>query len=208
MSDAPSAERRLVRFYSPLSIGYAKIAAMWFKVEHSYRFDAAGKLDADDWVLIPRAQLRDDFVLDAAFADEMARRYFELVERSTPLLRVVRDAQGVRYAVPAGKTALLLADGERVVDAERAEISWRIAGGFLLAHHVNYGGRFYLGGEWTKPDALKLYTVIRRYPPRWTNWFGVALGSALYERTQGIAHKRMGETFLRALSADVSRAAP
>lgn len=181
---------------------------MSFKVEHNYRFDAAGKLDADDWVMIPRARVRSNFVLDDAFADEMARRYFELVEQTSLIpLKIMQDAQGVRYLAPLGKTALIFAEPERIVDARRVETSWRIAGGFMLAHRVNYGGRFYLGAEWDNPDVLKLYCTIRRYPPRLINWFGVARGTAVYGRTQGLVHKQIGEKFLQALALHVTHLA-
>lgn len=182
----------------------ARIAIMSFKVEHNYRFDSAGKLDADDWIILPRAELRADFLLDAAFADEMVRRYFEAVAQSVPGIRVVNDAQGVRYLVPMGKTAMVFAEPERIVDAERAETSWRIAGGFLLAHRVSYGGRFYIGAEWDKDGALKLYSTIRRYPPRLINWFGITRGPVLYHRTQGASHRQTQEKFLRATAVYVT----
>lgn len=179
---------------------------MSFTVEHTYRFDAQGKLDADDWLLVPRARLRHDFELDAALADEMARRYFELVgQQGAFQLRVVRDINSVSYRAPLGKTAMLFAEPERVVDAQRAETSWRIAGGFLLAHHVQYGGRFYLGGEWDAADALKLYCAIRRYPPRLLDYFGVKRGAQIYERSQGFVHKRTSARFLQEIAARICR---
>lgn len=177
-----------------------KIAGMSFTVQHQERFDAAGKVDADDWVLIPRSELRHDFSLDAALADEMARRYFDVVAQSTHWVRVTRDNGGVRYIVPLGKTAIIFAEPERIVDAQRAETSWRIAGGFLLAHRVSYGGRFYLGAEWDKQDTLRVYSAIRRYPPRWINWLGVGRGAAVYRRTQGMNHRQTMEKFLGALA--------
>lgn len=186
----------------------ARIAVMSFKVEHNYRFDSAGKLDADDWITIPRAELRADFLLDADFADEMVRRYSEMVAQAGPGIRVVSDAQGVRYLAPLGKTAMVFAEPERIVDAERAETSWLIAGGFLLAHRVSYGGRFYIGGEWDKDGALKLYSSIRRYPPRLINWFGVTRGASLYHRTQGASHRQTQEKFLSAMAARVTRPSP
>ncbi len=183
-----------------------RIRAMPLKTEHTFRFDAAGKLDADEWLTIPRTQLREDFVLDAALADKMARHYFEIVAQSSrPMVRVINDTQGVRYVSPLGKTAMIFAEPERLVDAQRAEISWRIAGGFMLAHNVNYGGRFYLGAEWQTPDALKLYTTIRRYPPRLTNWFGINGGIAVYHRTQEIMHRRIGTKFLNDIAATLIR---
>lgn len=179
---------------------------MAFQVEHHYRFDAAGKLDADDWLFIPRAQLRQDFVLDAAFADEMVRQYFEITRRTSPLpIRIVNDVQGVRYLAPLGKTAMMFVEPERIADAQRAETSWRIAGGFLLAHRVNYGGRFYVGAEWDARDALKLYTSIRRFPPRLMNWFGIPGGIALYQRTQGAVHTQTQEKFLLTLARQITR---
>lgn len=180
---------------------------MAFNVEHNYRFDAAGKLDADDWVLIPRAHLRSGFALDAALADEMARRYFELVQQTSPVpFKIIHDAQGVRYVTPLGKTALVFAEPERIADARRAETSWRIAGGFMLAHRVNYGGRFYIGAEWDPADALKLYSAIRRYPPRLINWFGVPRGIAVYGRTQGVVHRQTLEKFLNEFASRVTPA--
>ncbi len=181
---------------------------MSFKVEHDYRFDAAGKLDADDWLLIARAELRADFTLDAALADEMARRYFGIVARSSMIpLNIASDAQGVRYLAPFGKTALVFAEPERIVDAQRAETSWRIAGGFMLAHNVNYGGRFYIGAEWDKRGALKLYSSIRRYPPRLINWFGVTRGITVYHRTQGVMHKQTAAKFLNEIARQITHAA-
>lgn len=179
---------------------------MSFKVEHNYRFDAAGKLDADDWVLLPRAEIRPDFALDDAFADEMARRYFEIVIVSSPLpLQLKSDAQGIRYVAPLGKTALLFTEPERIVDGQRAETSWLIAGGFMLAHRVNYGGRFYIGAEWDKSGALKLYSTIRRYPPRVINWFGVKNGIAVYHRTQEVIHRQTETKFLTEIAERVLR---
>lgn len=169
---------------------------MSFKVEHNYRFDAAGKLDADDWVMLPRTQLRPDFALDAALAADMAQRYFKTLIASTPFLNILQEPQGVRYLAPLGKTAMLFTEPERIVDPRRVETSWSITGGFLLAHRVNYGGRFYIGAEWDKPDMLKLYSSIRRYPPRLINWLGVKTGVAVYQRTQGLAHKQTEEKFL------------
>lgn len=182
---------------------------MSFKVEHNYRFDSAGKLDADDWVLVPRTALRADFALDSAFADEMARRYFELVRTTSPMpLKVVNDTRGVRYLVPVGKTAMVFSEPERSVDSKRVETSWLIAGGFMLAHHVNYGGRFYIGAEWEAGDALKLYSAIRRYPPRLLNWFGVSRGVAVYNRTQGRLHKQTMDRFLNEMASRVARGEP
>lgn len=182
---------------------------MSFKVEHYYRFDAAGKLDADDWVTLPRADVRPDFVLDDTLADEMARRYFEIVIATSPLpIQLKSDAQGVRYLAPLNKTALLFAEPERIVDAQRAETSWLIAGGFMLAHRVSYGGRFYIGAEWDKSGALKLYSTIRRYPPRLINWFGIQYGIAVYHRTQEVIHKQTEEKFLNEIVARVLRATP
>lgn len=182
---------------------------MSFKVEHKYRFDSAGKLDADDWVLIPRAQLRAGFVLDDALADDMAERYFKIVSASSMVpLKIIQDAQGVRYLAPLNKTAILLAEPERITDAQRVETSWQITGGFLLAHRVNYGGRFYIGAEWDKPDTLKLYSSIRRYPPRLTHWlsiFGAPTSVALYNRTQGFVHQQTEEKFLRAVADHLTR---
>lgn len=173
-------------------------------VEHNYRFDGTGKLDADDWVLVPRAQLRPDLVLDDALADVMAQRYFEIVAlKYRMLLKISHDTQGVRYLAPLGKTAMVFAEPERIADEQRAETSWRIAGGFMLAHGINYGGRFYIGAEWQDPGTLKLYSNIRRYPPRLINWFGVSRGIAVYHRTQGPTHKQIQETFLKEMALRV-----
>lgn len=178
---------------------------MPFTVEHNYRFDAAGKLDADDWVLVPRQQLRADFALDVALADRMAQRYFEIISGTNGgVMKVSRDTQGVRYVVPLGKTAMVFAEPERTVDNQRAETSWRIVGGFLLAHRINYGGRFYLGAEWQDPQTLKLYSSIRRYPPRLINWLGVSRGVAVYHRTQGRAHKQAQEKYLAEIAQSVT----
>ena len=103
---------------------------MRLKTEHKFRFDAAGKLDADEWLIIPRAQLREEFVLDRALADKMARHYFEIVEQSSrPMVRVVSEPQRVRYLSPLGKTAMIFAEPEQIMDSQRVETSWRIAGG-------------------------------------------------------------------------------
>ncbi|HZQ08267.1 MAG TPA: hypothetical protein VFD70_16905 [Anaerolineae bacterium] len=179
---------------------------MGFEVEHKERFDAAGKLDADDWLFIPRAQLKPDFALDAALADEMVRRFLaRAAQQRVPPLRIINDARGVWLRAPLGKTALVLLEPERIVDAQRAETSWRIAGGFLLAHHVPYGGRFYLGGEWQPDGALKLYSTVRRYPPRVVHWFGGSRGVAVYNRTQGLAYKQLQEKFLKEMARVVTR---
>lgn len=179
---------------------------MPFQAEHTFRFDAQGKLDADDWLLVPRAQLRSDFALDAAFADELVRGYFDFVERASPLpIKIVNDVQGVRYLAPLNKTAMVYAEPERIVDANRVETSWRIAGGFMLAHNMSYGGRFYLGAEW-QADALKIYSTIRRYPPRLINWFGVAGSRMIYQHTQGALHRHIGDLYLQAAAARIVRA--
>ena len=179
---------------------------MGLKVEHKYRFDAAGKLDSDDWLTIPRASLRDDYVLDSAFADTMASHYFEVVKRSSgPAVKIVSDTQGVRYMAPLGKTVMIFSEPERIADAQHAETSWRIAGGFMLAHGVSYGGRFYIGAEWLPDGALKMYATLRRYPPRLINWFGINGGTAVYQRTQGVLHQRIGDTFLNDMAKRVMR---
>lgn len=179
---------------------------MALKVEHKYRFDAAGKLDSDDWLAIPRPDLRADFVLDSAFADTLAQHYFEVVKRSSgPAVNIVSDAAGVRYLAPLGKTVMVFSAPERIADAQRAETSWQIAGGFMLAHGVSYGGRFYIGAEWLPDGALKMYATLRRYPPRLINWFGVNGGIAVYQRTQGVLHARIGETFLNDMAKRVLR---
>lgn len=181
---------------------------MALKVEHKYRFDAAGKLDSDDWLSIPRADLRADFVLDRGLADTMAQHYFDAVQRSSgSIVKIVSDAHGVRYLAPLGKTVMLFAEPERIMDAQRTETSWQIAGGFMLAHGVSYGGRFYIGAEWQPDGALKLYVTMRRYPSRLLNWFGVNGGIALYKRTQGVLHKRIGTAFLNDMAARVMRPA-
>jgi hypothetical protein len=179
---------------------------MSFHVEHSYRLDAQGKLDADDWLLIPRARLKPAFVLDEAFAAEMVRLYFETVAHwgAVPV-KVEQDAHTIRLRAPLGKTAMIFAEPERIVNAQRVETSWRIAGGFLLAHRVNYGGRFYLGAEW-QTDALKLYSTIRRYPPRLVAYLGGNRGAALYHQTQGRTHKRIQEKYLRQVAAQITNA--
>jgi hypothetical protein len=176
---------------------------MSYTVQHNYRFDAQGKLDADDWLIIPRSELQAAFALDDVLAQDMARFYFQTVAQSGIVpVRIAQDAQTVQLRAPFGKTALIFADPERIVDAQRAETSWRIAGGFLLAHRVNYGGRFYLGGEWQN-DSLKIYSTIRRYPPRLAHSFGVARGIAVYHQTQGRLHKHIQEKFLRGLAAQL-----
>ncbi|MCC7162947.1 MAG: hypothetical protein IT331_10675 [Anaerolineae bacterium] len=170
---------------------------MALKVEHKYRFDAVGKLDSDDWLVIPREELRKDFLLDAALADRMVQRYFETIKRSSgPAINIISDAQGVRYLAPLGKTMIVFSEPERIADAQRAETNWQIVGGFLLAHGVSYGGRFYLGAEWLPDGALKSYVTLRRYPSRLISWFGINGGIAVYQRTQGIFHKWISETFL------------
>lgn len=201
IGDSPSAICYLLS-----AIRDAKIAAMSFKVEHTFRFDAQGKLDADDWLVIPRAQLRENFVLDAALADEMAQTYFQcVIQKSLLPMTLANDTQSVRYLAPMGKTAMLFAEPERIVDAARAETSWRIAGGFVLAHNANYGGRFYIGAEWHDADTLKLYDTIRRYPPRLLQWFGKELGAQLYPLSQGRLHQQIGEFFLQTIATRVTR---
>lgn len=184
----------------------AKIPAMSFKVEHTFRFDAQGKLDADDWLVIPRAQLRENFALDAALAEDMAQTYFQcVIQKSLLPLTIAHETSSVRYLAPLGKTAMLFAEPERIVDAARAETSWRIAGGFVLAHNANYGGRFYIGAEWHGADAVKLYDTIRRYPPRLLQWFGKEFGAQLYPLSQGRLHQEIGEFFLQTIAARVTR---
>lgn len=174
---------------------------MSFTVEHHYRFDAQNKLDADDWLLIPRAQLKPDFALDAALAQEMARMYFETVAQwGVVHVKVEQDAGTIRLRAPLGKTVMIFAEQEILVNAERAETSWRIAGGFLLAHRVNYGGRFYLGAEW-QSDALKLYSTIRRYPPRLAAYWGGKNGIALYNALQGKTHDQLQTRYLQRVAA-------
>lgn len=174
---------------------------MPFAVEHHYRFDAQNKLDVDDWLLVPRAQLKSDFALDDALAQEMVHLYLQTVTQTSVLpVNIEQDAQTIRLRAPLGKTALIFAEPERVVNAQRAETSWRIAGGFLLAHHVNYGGRFYLGAEW-QTDALKLYSTIRRYPPRLAAYLGGKNGIALYDILQGNTYKQIQAQYLQRLTA-------
>lgn len=176
---------------------------MPFKVEHTYRFDAQDKLDADDWLLIPRAQLRPDFALDDALAQSLAQMYFEIVSHESMIpIKVAQEGSTIRLRIPSGKTALLFAEPERLVDAQRAETSWRIAGGFLLAHNVNYGGRFYLGAEWQN-DALKVYSTIRRYPPRLVTYWRGSNGIALYNMTQAKTHRQIQEKFLQQAAARI-----
>lgn len=176
---------------------------MPFHVEHKYRFDTQGKLDADDWVILPRAELNSAFTLDHALAQTMVKFYFETVAQSGIVpVTIAETAQSVQLQTFLGKTAMIFAEPERIVDAQRAETSWRIAGGFLLAHRVNYGGRFYLGAEW-QTDALKLYSTIRRYPPRLIGYFGNPRGVAVYHRTQGRLHQQIQERFLRRIATSV-----
>ena len=179
---------------------------MSLTVEHNSRFDTQGKLDADDWLIIPRGALAPAFTLDDAFAEDMARVYFETVAQYGIVpVRIVQNPQTVQLYAPLGKTALIFAEPERTVDAQRAETSWRIAGGFLLAHRVNYGGRFYLGGEW-QPDLLKLYAAVRRYTPRLLYYFGNTGGIALYRQTQGRVHQNIQQKFLLTVATQITRA--
>jgi hypothetical protein len=174
---------------------------MSFDVAHNYRFDAQGKLDADDWLLLPRALLKADFALDEQLAQEMVRVYFETVAQwGLVHVKVEQDAHTIRLRAPLGKTAMVFAEQERQVNAQRAETSWRIAGGFLLAHRVSYGGRFYLGAEW-QTDALKLYSTIRRYPPRLATYLGGKNGIALYDALQGNTHKQIQAHYLQRVAA-------
>jgi hypothetical protein len=175
-------------------------------IQHKERFDAAGKLDADDWLILPHDELKSDFALDAALADEMVRCFLATVTRESILpLSLLNEPQGIRLQAPLGKTALVLWAPERIVDAQRAETSWRIAGGFLLAHRVDYGGRFYIGAEWQPDHALKLYSTIRRFPTRLINWFGIPRGIAFYHRTQGLAYERVQKKFLSEMASLVTR---
>lgn len=174
---------------------------MPFTVEHHYRFDAQGKLDADDWLTVPRARLKPQYVLDGALAQDMVHLYFETVAQWGFIhVKVAQDANTIRLRAPLGKTALIFAEQECMVNAQRAETSWRIAGGFLLAHRVNYGGRFYLGAEW-QSDALKLYSTIRRYPPRLAAYLGSKNGIALYDTLQGNTYKQIQARYLQRLAA-------
>jgi hypothetical protein len=180
-----------------------KIALMPLTVQHNYRFDAQGKLDADDWLLIPRSELHSAFALTDNFAQEMAQLYFDTAAQTGILpVKILHNGQTVELQTLLGKTAMLFAEQERIVDAQRAETSWRIAGGFLLAHRVNYGGRFYIGAEW-QPDALKLYSTIRRFPPRLLGYFGNTRGVSIYHQTQGRLHKQIQEKFLQRASTRV-----
>lgn len=176
---------------------------MSFPVLQSYRFDAQGKLDADDWLLIPRARLAPAFVLDEAFAYKMAQLYLDTVAQwGIVKTKVVPEANTICLRAPFGKTAMVFAEAEQLVDAKRAETSWQIVGGFLLAHRVNYGGRFYVGAEWA-PDALKLYSSIRRFPPRLVATFGGRNGIALFNLTQGSAHKKIQAKYLARVAAEI-----
>lgn len=179
------------------------------EIQHNYRFDAAGKLDADDWLELARAELKPGFVLDRAFADAMVRCYFNTVSRYSLLpAQVIQEGQTARVCAPLGKTVVVLAAPERIVDERRAETSWQIAGGFLLAHRVTYGGRFYLGAEWQPDGALKLYSTIRRFPPRLVSALGVARGVPVYFQTQGRVQRRVQENFLGALAAQLAQGQP
>ncbi|RIK26773.1 MAG: hypothetical protein DCC52_09955, partial [Chloroflexi bacterium] len=102
---------------------------MSFTVEHHYRFDAQNKLDVDDWLLLPRAQLPADFALDDALAQMLMRLYLETVTRAGIIpVQVQADAHTVQLHLPLGKTAMIFAEPEVLVNAQRAETSWRIAG--------------------------------------------------------------------------------
>lgn len=175
---------------------------MTFPVQHSERIDAQGRLDADDWVILPPGQLQGRGKPDAALAEEMARLYFETVRRASAIpLHIERQAQAVHILAPLGKTALILADPEQTVDDRRAETSWSIAGGFLLAHKVNYGGRFYLGAEAQSDGGIKLYSILRRFPPRLTPYIGIPRGFALYRRIPGSTIRGIQTQFLQVLAA-------
>lgn len=174
---------------------------MSFHVEHHTRFDGQGKLDADDWLVLPRTELGVDFALDDVLAQEMERLYFETIAQwGVVRVRVEQDARAIRLRAPFGKTAMVYSEPERLVNGQRAETSWRIAGGFLLAHGVNYGGRFYLGAEW-QADTLKLYSTIRRYPPRMVAFLRGTNGIALYNATQGKTHKQIHAKYLQTVAA-------
>lgn len=170
------------------------------QVEHKLRFDAAGKLDADASLMVPRAGLRHDFAADGALADDIVRRYFEAVIRGSRVpLTLENGPQGVRLRAPLGKTALVLAEPERIVEEKRVETSWRIAGGYLLAPGVSYGGRLYVGAEWVD-GGLKLYSSVRRFPPRLVSWLGLRRGVGVYERWQAPHDRRVHERFLQAVA--------
>jgi len=185
----------------------AKIARMTFPVQHTERIDAQGKIDADDWLIIPPSDLGDRVPVDAALADRMAQLFFGTVSRASSVpLRVNDTAQAVHVLAPMGKTALILADPQRILDAQRAETSWSITGGFLLAHGVNYGGRFYLGAEKQGDGSLKLYSTLRRFPPRLAPYISVPRGIALYKRTQGATIQRIQTRFLQEMAAHLTTA--
>ncbi|MCG3142540.1 MAG: hypothetical protein HDKAJFGB_04035 [Anaerolineae bacterium] len=179
---------------------------MSFTVEHHYRFDAQNKLDVDDWLLLPRAQLPADFALDDALAQMLMRLYLETVTRAGIIpVQVQADAHTVQLHLPLGKTAMIFAEPEVLVNAQRAETSWRIAGGFLLAHGVNYGGRFYIGAEW-QDAALKLYSSIRRFPPRLVASLPGKNGVGLYNISQGVIHKKIQRQYLHRAAAQITGA--
>lgn len=179
-------------------------------VMHHYRFDSAGKLDADDWLLVPRSELKADMELSPAFEENMRRRYLAHAERDSVIpTTVAAEADRIRLKSLLGKTALLLEDCERLVEANRVETSWRIAGGFMLAHRVTYGGRLFIGAAFEPGDpSLKLYARIRRFTPRLVNYLGARRGAAVYQRTLGAAQRRMHERFLRELAANLAGPAP
>lgn len=178
-----------------------------YTVNYEARFDAAGKLDADASLLIPRAELKPNLNLDPSFADEMVRCYFAHVTRDNLIPMHVQTETGkIRVRSLLGKTAFLFEDAEQLVEAERVETSWRIAGGFMLAHRVSYGGRFFIGAAIEQDSAaLKLYTLLRRYTPRLINYFGVRRGTAIYRRTQGANYHRIQEKFLNDVAAQITR---
>lgn len=177
-------------------------------IKYDSRFDAAGKLDADASLLLPRVELKPDLKLDASFADEMVRCYFAHVTRDNLIPMQVQTETGkIRVRSLLGKTAFLFEDGEQLIEAERVETSWRIAGGFMLAHRVTYGGRFFIGAHFEAGgSSLVLYTLIRRYTPRLVTYFGVARGTAIYQRTQGANYRVVQEKFLCDLAAQIKRA--
>jgi hypothetical protein len=179
-----------------------------FPIQHAVRFDPGGKLDADDWLVVPRERVRADLSLNSDLAGELVRLYTSAVGRRSLLpVRVVMEAGCIRLQAPLGKTAMLLVEPEWLLDDKRAETSWRIAGGFMLAHRVNYGGRFYLGVEWQDDNGLRVYSATRRFPPRLVDYLGVPRGIAVYHRTQGRSYKRVQEEFLKDVAAHVTAGA-
>ncbi|MGH2843360.1 MAG: hypothetical protein ACRDKL_07210 [Solirubrobacteraceae bacterium] len=134
--------------------------------------------------------------------ENLGRSYWLFLTRATLGLIRVRYGERDRSVVLLTRALTLLRFDapEYELDPERAQISWRIRGGLLVARGAGNSGGLSLSVSRvradTDPAVLLIEVEVANYHPAIVS----GLGTAAYEATQAFVHVLVTHAFLRSLA--------